>query len=122
MHLIVKVFASTHCRWLIKTENFMAVIAYVQKHAAGKIVGKLKNTIFWTMISKNLLSQIGLYKIVTTLKSQAKWEQSRYFAYLTGSCCITVKVLNAKRYSVVIEETFTWAVLAKIQATVFKML
>ena len=72
MHLIVKVFASTHCRWLIKTENFMAVIAYVQKHAAGKIVGKLKNTIFWTMISKNLLSQIGLYKIVTTLKSQAK--------------------------------------------------
>ena len=87
----------------------MAVIAYVQKHAAGKIVGKLKNKIFWTMISKNLLSQIGLYKIVTTLKSQAKWEQSWYFAYLTGSCCIT-------------EETFTWAVFAKIQATVFKML
>ena len=50
----------------------MAVIAYVQKHAAGKIVGKLKNKIFWTMFFKNLLSQIGLYKIVTTLKSQAK--------------------------------------------------
>ena len=50
----------------------MAVIAYGQKHAAGKIVGKLKNNIFWTMISKNLLSQIGLYKIFTTLKSQAK--------------------------------------------------
>ena len=68
----------------------MAVIAY-EKHAAGKIVGKLKNNIFWTMISKNLLSQIGLYKIITTLKSQAKWQQSWYFAYLTGSCCITRK-------------------------------
>ena len=49
----------------------MAVIVY-EKHAAGKIVGKLKNKIFWTMISKNLLSKIGLYKIFTTLKSQAK--------------------------------------------------
>ena len=28
------------------------------KNAAGKIVGKLKNKIFWTMISKNLLSLI----------------------------------------------------------------
>ena len=81
-----------------------------------------KNMLQGKSLDKNLLSQIGLYKIVTTLKSQAKWEQSWYFAYLTGSCCITVKVLNAKRYSVVIEETFTWAVLAKIQATVFKML
>ena len=45
----------------------MAVIVY-EKHAAGKIVGKLKNKIFWTMISKNLLSQIGLYKIFTDSK------------------------------------------------------
>ena len=42
------------------------------KNAAGKIVGKLKNKIVWTMISKNSLSQIGLYKIFTTLKSRAK--------------------------------------------------
>ena len=39
------------------------------KNATGKIVGKLENKIFWTMI---LLSQIGLYKIFTTLKIQAK--------------------------------------------------
>ena len=44
----------------------------MKKTCCGKIVGKLKNNIFWTMISKNLPSQIGLYKIFTTLKSQAK--------------------------------------------------
>ena len=33
-----------------------------------------------------------------------------------------LKVLNAKRTSAVVDETFTGAALAKIQATAFKML
>ena len=46
----------------------------------------------------------------------------RFLLHYKKTKCNSVKVLNAKRTSAVVDETFTGAALAKIQATAFKIL